>query len=62
MKGDMEYIRKKYKIPVKRGMKVIAQGRNGIIVGAKNGYLRIRIESKKNISSFHPTWEIEYLE
>ena len=59
---NMEYIRKKYKVPAKYGMKVIAQGRNGIIVGAKNGYLRIRIEGEKNILSFHPTWEMKYLE
>ena len=62
MTENMDYIRKKYKVPAKRGMKVIAQGHNGTIVGARNGYLRIRIEGEKNILSFHPTWEMEYLE
>ena len=61
MTKDMEYIRKRYNVPAKRGMKVIAQRRNGIIVGARNGYLLIRIEGEKDILSFHPTWKMEYL-
>lgn len=57
---SMKWIRDHYKVPAKRGMKVIAQGQRGTIVGSKNEYLRIRIEGEKNILSFHPTWEMEY--
>ena len=58
---SFEYIRETYNVPAKRGMKVIAQGRRGTIVGVKGPHLRIRIEGEKNILSFHPTWEMEYL-
>lgn len=58
---SFEYIRETYNVPAKRGMKVIAQGRRGTIVGVKGPYLRIRIEGETNILSFHPTWEMVYL-
>jgi hypothetical protein len=58
---SLEYIREVYNVPARRGMKVIAHGQNGIIVGAKGPHLRIRIEGEKNILSFHPTSEMEYL-
>lgn len=59
---DMEYIREQYNVPAKQGMKVVAQGRNGTIVGARGGYLRIKIVGERNVLSFHPTWEMEYPE
>ena len=58
---SMKYIREHYNVPAKRGMKVNAQGHNGVIVGSRGPYLRIRIEGEKNVLSFHPTWEMEYL-
>lgn len=57
---SLKYIREHYKVPAKRGLKVIAQGQNGIIVAARGTYLRIRIQGEKNILSFHPTWKIKY--
>jgi len=57
----MEWIRRHYNVPAKRGMKVIAQGRKGIIVGSKGEYLRVRVEGEKNTISFHPEWEMEYI-
>jgi hypothetical protein len=56
----MEYIRDYYNVPAKRGMEVVAQGRNGRIVGSRGEYLRIKVDGEKNILSFHPTWEMEY--
>ncbi len=58
---SMESIRQKYNVPAKRGMDVIAQGRKGVIVGSKGLYLRVRVEGEKNIISFHPEWEMEYI-
>ena len=57
----MKWIREHYNVPAKRGMGVIAQGRKGMIVGSKGEYLRVRIEGEKNIISFHPEWEMEYI-
>ena len=57
---SMDYIRNHYNVPAKIGIRVVAQGREGTIVGARNAYLRIKIDGEKNVLSFHPTWEMEY--
>lgn len=56
---SLEYIRLCYNVPAKKGMPVLAQGREGIIVGARGPYLRIRLDGV--IASYHPTWEMKYL-
>ena len=62
----MQYIRRRYGVPAKRGAKVIYKDliseRRGVIVAARMGYLRIRFEgSEKSSGPYHPTWNIEYL-
>jgi hypothetical protein len=57
----MEYIRKYYNVPAKRGGRVDYQGRLGIITGSVNGYLRIRLDGEKHSRRYHPTWKIKYL-
>jgi hypothetical protein len=59
---SMEYIRETYRVPAKVGMHVIANGQKGVIVGARRQYLLIRIDGRTDILSFHPTWEMKYLE
>jgi len=58
---SMKWIRERYNVPARRGRKVIAQGRKGVIVGSKGEYLRVRVEGEKNILSFHPEFEMEYI-
>lgn len=53
---SMEYIRDYYKVPAKRGRKVIVIGKLGIITGSKGAYLRVRLEGEKGSSLYHPTW------
>ncbi len=66
---SMEYIRKTYKVPAKRGGEIRYTGNKSgpvlmKIIGSKGQYLKCRI-----IDGFyggieillHPTWEIEYL-
>ena len=60
-KMSLEYIRRVYKVPAKRGLTVLALGRKGIITGARGSYLLIRLEGERKINSYHPTWEMEYL-
>ncbi len=55
----IEYIRKTYKVPAKRGGKIKYEGKDGVIVGSRLGYLRIKINGK--IGSYHPTYNLEYL-
>jgi len=64
---SMEYIRKIYGVPAKRGGKVmIVSSRDGdisfegTIVASKRNYLRIRLLNG-HIGTYHPTDHIEYL-
>lgn len=62
---SMEYVRKTYGVPAKRGGRVIAKdgmGRTttGTITGARSGYLRIRLDGWGYSQNYHPT-TVEYL-
>lgn len=67
---SMEYIRKRYSVPAKRGARVRYTGSpgnvyDGSIVGSRGAHLRIRFDDKPmgaDIVDAHPTWKIEYLE
>ncbi|MEM1297404.1 MAG: hypothetical protein AAGH89_18710 [Verrucomicrobiota bacterium] len=62
----MNYIRRAYGVPAKRGGRVRYTGsgdsRLGTIKSAKHGYLRILLDGDRWPGTFHPTWELEYLE
>jgi hypothetical protein len=64
---SLEYIRKTYDVPAKRGTRVkfTPDSRDkpefGKIVGAKAGVLRVRMDGSKRTTFCHPTWQIEYL-
>lgn len=58
---SLEYIRKQYNVPAKRGAQVIADGEFGVITGARGAHLRIRIQGRKMIEHYHPTWRIHYV-
>lgn len=57
----MEYIRKYYNVPAKRGGRVEYRGKLGTITGSVNGYLRILLDGESHSHRYHPTWEIKYL-
>jgi hypothetical protein len=58
----MEYIRKFYGVPAKRGGRIIygASG-YGTIVGSMGAYLRIRMDGEKQVKSYHPQHLITYI-
>lgn len=66
---SMEYIRKYYGVPAKRGGKLRYSGGPGApvsaeIIGTKGAYLKCRIIEGMNSglkTLLHPTWKIEYL-
>lgn len=62
---SMAWVRKHYKVPAKRGMRVRYTGGKapelGTITSATNGRLNIRLDSRKWTSQFHPTFKLEYL-
>jgi len=57
----MNYIRRAYNIPAKRGGRITFQGKLGVIVGSCGAYLRIRLNGEQEARNYHPTWKIEYL-
>lgn len=60
---SMASIRRYYGVPAKRGMRVVMDGRPGVIVAASRAsmHLRVRFDDAPNrISSVHPTWETTY--
>lgn len=63
---SMDYIRKTYGVPAKRGGRVIYTGSalhkaiGGTIKSARGGYLMILLDGHKYPQTFHPTWCLEY--
>ena len=61
----MDYIRKTYKVPAKRGARVSYMGgddaREGTIVGSDGSYLCVLLDGEEVSRRFHPVWEIRYL-
>lgn len=61
--NNMEYIRKTYGVPARRGMRVIADGKEGIITGAKcDCRIRIRLDGYSSSRPWHPTWHMKYFD
>lgn len=63
---SMDYIRKTYGVPAKRGGTVrytppLHDPRKGTIVGSRDAYLRVRLDGEKRTVFLHPTWCVEYV-
>jgi hypothetical protein len=60
---SLEYIRRIYGIPARRGQRIrYRSDRIGTIVSGRGQYLRVRFDDDpKQVSTLHPTWEIEFL-
>lgn len=59
---SMDYIRRYYKVPAKRGMRIKFCGQPAVITSTTRAYLRIRVDGDDFSIVVHPTWEIEYPE
>ncbi len=57
----MGYIRKAYGVLARRGLRVIAIGKPGVITGSRGAYLRIKLDGERRSRKYHPIWEIDYL-
>ncbi len=62
----MDYIRRYYGVPAKRGGRVVYSGgkngeRMGTIKSARGGYLMILLDGDKHPGTFHPTWKLDYV-
>jgi hypothetical protein len=62
---SMDYIRRTYGVPAKRGARVnfthAAKGALGTIIGTRGHYLRVRWDASGLVSTMHPTWMMVYL-
>jgi hypothetical protein len=62
---SLEYIRKTYAVPAKRGGRVEYTGdghpKQGTISGARGSHICIRLDGSPRTGLYHPTWELRYL-
>jgi len=62
---SMDYIRRAYGVPAKRGGRVSftagEKAVQGTIVAARGHYLRVRWDESGLTHSMHPTWMLVYL-
>ena len=57
----MEYIRKTYNVPARRGGRVLYGGRPGVITSADGPYLRIRLDGGNRTGRYHPSYQLVYI-
>jgi len=65
---SMEYIRKTYGVPAKRGARIEFTGsiggrpQNGTIIGTDGARLRVLFDGEATRRILHPTWSLRYLD
>lgn len=59
----MDWVRKYYNLPfLKRGMRVEANGKSGVVTSVKSAYVRVKLDEAKKTSLWHPTWNMKYFD
>ena len=62
---SMDYIRRTYGVPAKRGARVqftdAVKAVQGTIVGSRGHYIRVRWDETGYTHTMHPTWMMVYL-
>lgn len=54
-------IRRQYNVPAGRDVRIVFQGKPGVIVSAEGSGLLIRLDGEKRTIPVHPTWRMEYV-
>jgi hypothetical protein len=57
---SFDYIKSYYGVDAKRGQRVTAFGKPGVITGTEGQYVCIRLDGQKNSNPYHPTDGINY--
>lgn len=59
---SIQRIREFYNVPAKRGMRVVVDGKPGVIVGSRSDsmHLNVRFDGIDYPLPVHPTWRVEY--
>lgn len=55
---SLKYVRENYRVPAKRGVRIMFRGQEYKITSAKGPYLRVR--GSEGIITIHPTWCVHY--
>ena len=62
----MEYIRRYYRVPAKRGGRIEYTGDGekelGTIRSARGSHLNVQLDGVNHTMPFHPTWKLRYLD
>lgn len=48
-------------VPARRGMRVICDGKPGVITGNYGDAIRVRLDGEKRSGLWHPWWRITYI-
>jgi hypothetical protein len=63
---SMDYIRRTYNVPAKRGGRVqftaAYDALKGTIVSSRGPWIRVRWDETGRVQTLHPTWQIVYLD
>lgn len=59
---SFDYVRQRYGVPAKRGMRVTVDGKPGRITSGAGHYIRVRFDGETFSSFCHPTWRVVYHE
>jgi len=64
--GSLQWVRKNYGVPAKRGGRVEYTGGGkpelGTIRSASGSHLMIQLDGVKHTAPFHPTWKLRYFD
>lgn len=57
----LEYVRSYYGVPAYKGVRVEYAGKQGVVTGGVNAYVKILLDGEKFAKPYHPTDGITYL-
>ena len=58
---SLDYVNRYYGLDVKRGQRVIVDGRDGVVTCGDGQYLRVRFDGAKHSVRVHPTWRVVFV-
>jgi hypothetical protein len=57
---SFDYVRRYYKVPAKRGLRVTVDGKAGRITSGRGAHIMVRFDGASHSLPCHPTWRVTY--
>lgn len=57
---SLDYVRRYYGVPARRGMRVTCDGKPGTLTTGDGAHIRVRLDGEKHSGNYHPTWRVTY--